>query len=251
MKVHIFQHVSFEGPGSIDLWLHARQAHVTTTRFYEHDPLPALDDVDLLIIMGGPMSVNDEAALPWLRDEKRFIAEAIRAGKAVLGICLGAQLIASALGARVYPGLQKKIGWFYIVARPQHVGGNGQNLFQLPETTRVFHWHGETFTLPDAATRLAGSAACALQAFQYGNRVIGLQCHLETTPADAEALLTHCREELAAAQGNLYVQTPEEIRAEPVETYRQMSALLHSLLDFITRLHHTSLSEGLGPRALN
>ena len=236
MKVHIFQHVSFEGPGSIDLWLHARQAHVTTTRFYEHDALPALNDVDLLIIMGGPMSVNDEAALPWLRDEKRFIAEAIAARKAVLGTCLGAQLIASALGARVYPGLQKEIGWFDIVARPPSAGGgNEKTLFQLPETTRAFHWHGETFTLPDGATRLAGSAACALQAFQYGSRVIGLQCHLETTPADTEALLTHCREELANAQGSAYVQTPEEIRAEPVETYRQMAALLTSLLDFITR----------------
>ncbi|MDO9316676.1 MAG: gamma-glutamyl-gamma-aminobutyrate hydrolase family protein [Gammaproteobacteria bacterium] len=238
MKAHIFQHVSFEGPGSIDLWLHARQAHVTTTRFYEHDALPALNDVDLLIIMGGPMSVNDEATLPWLHDEKRFIAEAIAASKAVFGVCLGAQLIASALGARVYPGLQKEIGWFDIVARPQQVAGNADNdqtLFQLPDTTRVFHWHGETFTLPDEATRLAGSAACALQAFQYGNRVIGLQCHLETTPADAEALLTHCREELAGAQGGVYVQTPAEIRAEPVETYRQMTALLTSLLDFITR----------------
>jgi GMP synthase-like glutamine amidotransferase len=170
-----------------------------------------------------------------LRDEKRFIAEAIAAGKAVLGCCLGAQLIASALGARVYPGLQKEIGWFDIVGRPQSVGVNEQTLFQLPETTRVFHWHGETFTLPEAATRLAGSAACALQAFQYGGRVIGLQCHLETTPADAEALLTHCREELAIAQGSAYVQTPEEIRAEPVETYRQMAALLTALLDFIMR----------------
>lgn len=235
MRAHIFQHVSFEGPGSIDLWLHTRQAHVTTTRFYEQDVLPALHDVDLFIIMGGPMSVNDEVALPWLLDEKRFIAEAIAAGKAVLGICLGAQLIASALGARVYPALQKEIGWFDIVARPQSVGGNEKELFRLPETTRVFHWHGETFTLPDGAIRLAGSAACALQAFQYGSRVVGLQCHLETTPADAEALLTHCREELATAQGGVYVQTPEEIRAEPVETYRHMSALLTSLLDFITR----------------
>lgn len=235
MKVHIFQHASFEGPGSIDLWLHARQAHVTTTRFYEHDALPTLHEIDLLIIMGGPMSVNDEAALPWLRDEKRFIAEAIAAGKAVLGICLGAQLLASALGARVYPALQKEIGWFDIVARPQGVAGNDQKLFQFPETTRVFHWHGETFTLPDGGFRLAGSAACALQAFQYGSRVIGLQCHLETTPADAEALLTHRREELAAALGNVYVQTPEEIRAEPVATYRQMGVLLTSLLDYITR----------------
>ncbi|MES3008537.1 MAG: type 1 glutamine amidotransferase [Pseudomonadota bacterium] len=236
MKAHIFQHVPFEGPGSIASWLEAKNAQVGLTRFYANDAIPALNEVDLLVIMGGPMSVNDEATLPWLRDEKRFIAEAIAAGKAVIGICLGSQLIASALGARVYPGLHKEIGWFDIVARPvvSH-GREDKRLFQLPESTRVFHWHGETFTLPEDATRLAGSAACALQVFQIGTRVLGLQCHLETTPDSADAILTHCREELEAAQSSPHVQSEQDIRAEPLSTYQHMNAVLDQMLDFITR----------------
>ena len=114
MRAHVLQHVSFEGLGSIAAWLSQRGAGTSSTRFFESDPLPALDDVDLLIILGGPMSVNDEEQLPWLREEKAFIARAVASGKAVLGICLGAQLIASALGSRVYPGSEKEIGWWRI-----------------------------------------------------------------------------------------------------------------------------------------
>jgi len=99
MDVHILQHVPFEGIGSIADWLSRRGATVTSTRFFETPQLPVLADIDLVIALGGPMSVNDEEQLPWLRSEKHFVAEAIAKGKAVLGICLGAQLIASALGA--------------------------------------------------------------------------------------------------------------------------------------------------------
>ncbi len=233
MKAHIFQHVPFEGPGSIQQWLEQRQAQINVTRFFEDDPLPALADMDLLVVMGGPMSVNDEATLPWLIAEKKFIAEAIAAGKAVVGICLGAQLIASALGSRVYPGLQKEIGWFDVISLS--VVENESRLFRLPETARVFHWHGETFAIPEGATRLAGSKACANQVFQIGARVIGLQCHLETTHASADAILTHCRDELDAAQGGQYVQTAQEIRAEPAATYEAMNQLMDNLLEFVTR----------------
>lgn len=233
MNAHIFQHVPFEGPGSIAGWLQAQGARTRYTHFHADPVLPALEEVDLLIVMGGPMSVNDDAALPWLADEKRFIAQAIAAGKAVVGLCLGAQLIAAALGSRIYPGLQKEIGWFDIVARP--VMDQEQHLLRLPETTRVFHWHGETFAMPEGATRLAGSSGCANQVFQAGRRVIGLQCHLETTPESARAIVEGCAEELAHAQGGRFVQDAASILAEPAQTYAQMNAVMDALLSFVTR----------------
>lgn len=233
MQAHIFQHVPFEGPGSIADWLQAQGATTHYTHFHVDPVLPSLAEVDLLVIMGGPMSVNDAAALPWLADEKRFIAEAIAAGKAVVGICLGAQLIAAALGSRIYPGLQKEIGWFDIVARP--VMDHEQHLLRLPETTRVFHWHGETFAIPEGATRLAGSSGCANQVFQYGKRVVGLQCHLETTPASARAIVQGCAEELEHAQGGRFVQDAASILNEPAATCDRMNAAMNAVLAFVTR----------------
>src|SRR5690554_3748130 len=177
MRAHYFQHVPFEGLGSIEEWLQAKQFHLTATRFYENTALPELQAVDFLIVMGGPMSVNDEVQHPWLTAEKQFIQQMILAGKPVLGICLGAQLIASAMGARVYPNPEKEIGWW-----PIYSVANGNNdVFRFPPVTSVFHWHGETFDLPDGAIRLAESAGCGNQAFQLGHTVVGMQFHLETT----------------------------------------------------------------------
>ena len=118
MRVHVLQHVPFEGLGSIGPWLQRRGAAISATRFFAGDQLPHLESLDMLVAMGGPMSVNDEATLPWLQEEKRLIADAIGRGTPVLGVCLGAQLIASALGARVFPNHVKEIGWFPVRARP-------------------------------------------------------------------------------------------------------------------------------------
>lgn len=103
MRAHYLQHVPFEGLGYIESWLRAKGYPVTGTRFFESTRLPSLDEFDILIVMGGPMSANDESTFPWLGQEKEFIRNAIEAGKSILGICLGAQLIASAMGARVFP----------------------------------------------------------------------------------------------------------------------------------------------------
>src|SRR5690606_3581623 len=116
MRAHYLQHVPFEGLGSIEPWLRARGFSVTATRFFEDPALPDPRGIDLLVVMGGPMSVNDDASLPWLVDEKRFVRAAIDANIPVLGICLGAQLIASAMGARVQPGREKELGWFPVQA---------------------------------------------------------------------------------------------------------------------------------------
>jgi GMP synthase-like glutamine amidotransferase len=227
MKVQVLQHVPFEGLGSIQQWLDARGAVTQWTRFYEAHRLPDLAEVDLIIALGGPMSVNDEVALPWLVEEKRFIANAIKAGKPVLGICLGAQLIANALGARVYPNQQKEIGWFEIACTSERSA-----FFRFPKTATVFHWHGETFDLPPGAVRLARSMVCENQAFQIGERVIGLQFHLETTPESADAIVTNCRDELLKAA---YVQSEATIRSAEGASYTRINVLMDEVLNYITR----------------
>lgn len=229
MRAHFFQHVPFEGLGSIGPWLASRGASVTGTRFFEESTLPPVKDVDLLIVMGGPMSANDESVYPWLKDEKCFINEAITRDKTVLGVCLGAQLIASAMGARVYPNSEKEIGWFPIhsVATP---GAKGA--FQFPKESVVFHWHGETFDLPSGATRLTRSQACENQAFQLGHNVIGLQFHLETTPQGATDLVAKCRHELIPAR---FVQSEEIILSAPAERYAAINALMDDVLSFLVR----------------
>jgi len=220
--------VPFEGIGNIEAWLHDRRAAISCTRLFEEVPsLPTPGDFDLLIAMGGPMSVNDEVQLPWLRDEKRLIAQAVASGKAVLGICLGAQLIASAFGARVFPNAQKEIGWFPVFAEETADG-----LFRFPPEFLAFHWHGETFELPAGAVRLAGSAACKNQAFQLGPRALGLQFHLETTPESADAIITHTRDHLAAGP---YIQSEANLRATPRQTYAAANALMSGVLDYLTR----------------
>lgn len=227
MRVRVFQHVPFEGLGSMAEWLAARAATVAHTRFFESHELPDAGSFDLLIVMGGPMGVNDAATLPWLVDEKRFIGDAVRAGTPVLGVCLGAQLIASALGARVYPGLHQEIGWFPVTACAHAAGA-----FAFPPTLDAFHWHGDTFELPPGAVQLARSAACAQQGFQYGARCIGLQCHLETTPESAATMIEHGRHELISAP---YVQDAATIRAAPAARYAAINVQMARVLDYLVR----------------
>ena len=227
MHVHVFQHVGFEGLGSIAQCLDARGMQTSHTRFFEDDPLPALDTVDMLIAMGGPMSVNDEAALPWLRAEKQFVRDAIARNIPVLGVCLGAQLIASALGARVFRNPAKEIGWF-----PIHRVSAPEPAFRFPPESLVFHWHGETFDLPEGAVRLASSAGCENQAFQLKDNVIGLQFHLETTAESALALVEQCRDELVPGP---YVQSEQELRAIPASSYQAANGLMIDVLAYLTR----------------
>ena len=230
MRAHYLQHVPFEGLGSIAPWLENAGYHVTCTRLFEQFDLPSLEHVDLLIAMGGPMSVNDEAEFPWLIQEKRYIHSAMEADKPVLGVCLGAQLIACAAGARVYPHGEKEIGWFPI----QGVATADADAFRFPPALPVFHWHGETFGLPTGSIRIARSECCENQAFQLGSSVIGMQFHLETTPDAAEALVMNCRHELVKAR---YVQSESEILFAPRENYRAANALMAEVLAYLAAGH--------------
>ncbi len=207
MKIHYFQHVPFEEIGYIEEWVGAHGLPLSATRFYEHDYLPSVDEMDWLIVLGGPMSVSDEQEFPWLAKEKRVIDQAIRKGKLVLGICLGAQLVANVLGARVYRNRIKEIGWFPIELT---ASGKRYQLFSfLPPQSTVFHWHGDTFDLPKGSIHMAKSEACQLQAFVYEEVVVGVQFHLETTAAILEILLRNCSNEISEGP---FIQSPQEMR---------------------------------------
>ena len=241
MRAHYLQHVPFEGLGCIESWLHRAGYEVTATRFYDSTELPEPADVDLVVAMGGPMSVNDEEQYPWLAAEKRFIGAAIELGRPVLGVCLGAQLIASACGAKVYPNKVKEIGWLPIQGVAPS-GANGRDgagdtgaeqpaTFRFPPFLEVFHWHGDTFDLPEGAVRLARSNAALNQAFQLGDSVIGMQFHLDTTPDGARALVDHCRAELVPS---MYVQAEQRILAAEPAKYGALNGWMDRVLTFIT-----------------
>lgn len=224
MRVHYLQHVPFEGLGSIHSWLESRSAEVTVTRCFEDVQFPNPSDIDWLIVMGGPMSANDEETHRWLVPEKRFIAETIASSRGVLGICLGAQLIASSLGAKVSANPEREVGWFPIEAAGSASRSAFASLFRVP--LEVFHWHGETFDLPAGATHLARSAGCEHQAFSIGHRVLALQFHLETTEDGARALIENCPGDLAPGR---WVRSESEILRR-AERFRRINRVMDTVL---------------------
>jgi GMP synthase (glutamine-hydrolysing) len=206
LNIHYLQHVPFEGLGSMEPYFLKKGHKLTATQLYKGQRLPALEKLDWLIVMGGPMSVYDENRYSWLKEEKEFIKRAIDKEKVVLGICLGAQLIANVLGAQVKKNHFKEIGWFNI----ERAKGVDKTILGkvFPGNIEVFHWHGDTFDIPERAILLASSEACHNQGFIIDNRVIGLQFHLETTLSSAKALIENCKNELT---GGKYIQTEAEI----------------------------------------
>lgn len=209
MRIHYFQHVPFEGLGNIEDWIISRGHSCSSTRFYNREPMPDLEDIDWLIVMGGPMGAYEEDIYPWLSAEKNFIAQSIHRGIKVLGICLGAQLIASALGAKVYPNRQKEIGWFPINLTED--GRISEHFRGISSGLTVFHWHGDTFDLPDRADHLAESVACRNQAFSYKNDVLALQFHLDLKKNNLEKLIQNCGSELTDAP---YIQSAGQMLAQ-------------------------------------
>lgn len=226
MNVHYLQHVPFEGLGTIENWVRSGGHSLGATHFYRGDSLPRIDAVDLLVVMGGPMNIHEEADYPWLAAEKRFIEQAVTAGRRVLGICLGAQLIADVLGAKVYANADKEIGWF-----PIEKTQSAPELFSaFPQRIEVFHWHGDTFDIPAGAVHAARSAGCANQAFVYDERVAGLQFHLETTPDGVRQLIAHGTGDLVEGR---YIQTARGMLAD-TGRFDVVNHLMRGLLDRLT-----------------
>ena len=222
LRIHYLQHVAYENLGCIENWAIEKGHSITSTRFFENDTLPHSDAFDWLIILGGPMSVNDTDAFDWIEKEKIFICEAIKADKTIIGICLGSQLIASAFGSKVYPNNEKEIGWF-----PIFKIGEENLLFSDRDFYNVFHWHGETFDLPKEAKLLASSEACYNQAFLIGDKILGLQFHLEVTADSLSKMATFGKNEIT--DGN-YIQSEEIILKNQhhiAENNNKMFALLN------------------------
>lgn len=209
MTIHYLQHVPFEGLGYIESWAKESSCSVSSTQLYIDATFPNMNDFDWLIIMGGPMSVNETDIYPWLVKEKAFVREAILNDKVVLGICLGAQIIASVLGAKVYKAREKEIGWYPIFRDIKSLDSGFAKL--LPDMVDVFHWHGETFDLPDRCILLARSKMCENQAFIYHEKVIGLQFHLESTFESIKELIDHSKHEMVEAP---HIQSAETMLSD-------------------------------------
>jgi GMP synthase-like glutamine amidotransferase len=206
VRIVCLQHVLFEKPGLIRAWANTKGYPLHVIYPFKGDQFPGINEFDLLVILGGSMSVHDETQLPWLKKEKEFIRQAIREEKKILGICLGAQLLAEALGATVSENRFTEIGFF-----PITLTGELQNILvsSYPnKNSTVFHWHGETFNLPPGATRLAYSEACRNQAFICGNRFLGLQFHPEITKEILEDMVGQDGHELLNGK---YIQRAEQI----------------------------------------
>ncbi|MDA7915788.1 type 1 glutamine amidotransferase [Verrucomicrobia bacterium] len=228
--MHYLQHIPFEGLGSIHDWAVEKGMSLSSTKLFSGEPLPhSLDGIDLLIIMGGWMSVHDEEEYPWLVDEKHFVRKAIDAGIPVLGVCLGAQLLAEVLGARVTVGEHKEIGWGDVTLGPDCPAPLRA---ALPQSFSGFHWHGEIFNLPDDAQRIGYSETCANQGFLWNNQVLALQFHLETTPELAASLVKECSSDLAPGE---YVQSEKDILAHAA-LFSELNQHMHRLLDAFLEL---------------
>jgi GMP synthase-like glutamine amidotransferase len=215
MRIHILQHEVFEEPGYILEWARAGGHEVNFTRFY--------------MLMGGPMGIYDENLYPWLIDEKKFIDQAIALQKKIVGVCLGSQLLANALGARVYRNPWKEIGFFEVMQTgiPHPVIDN------IPNRFVAFHWHGDTFDLPAECSLLYSSEACKNQMFIWKNQLLGLQFHLEVTPSLLNLFLDHADNELQ--EKSPFIQPATEMQQKSYLLH-ETNSILGKILDNFVKL---------------
>lgn len=229
MHIHFIQHVAFESPGYILEWAQDKGFSTSFTRLYESAEFPPVESINWLVVMGGPMSVHEDDKYSWLAAEKAYIRSAIDAGKKVLGICLGSQLIAGVLGAAVYKNDQKEIGWWPV----QTIDTQHPLTKDYPESFPVFHWHGDTFDLPPGAIHLFRSEGCKNQGFLAGNNVLGLQFHMEVNEQLVAQMMQHGKAELVDAP---FIQDEASIFLNTLSTAISTRALLGQLLDVFKTL---------------
>ncbi|HQT90529.1 MAG TPA: type 1 glutamine amidotransferase, partial [Candidatus Kryptobacter bacterium] len=208
-------------------WARSKNVTLTSTKLFAKEKFPDPDEFDCLVVMGGPMGVHDEKEFPWMKEEKSFIENSIASQKRILGICLGAQLVADVLGSKVTRNAPKEIGWYPVATTPENSTLRSTGF--LPDKFTAFHWHGDTFSLPPGAVRIAASERCENQGFVYGDRVIGLQFHLEVTGTSLAGLVESGRSELVADRfvqdERTILATREFIRPNNIRMARIMNNL--------------------------
>ena len=231
-EILILQHADWELPGTYAEFLAERGLRGRAVRPYRGEELPPVRDVRAVLAMGGPMSVNDEIGWPWLGREKLFIEAVVAAGVPYLGTCLGAQLLACAVGACVYVGPQPEYGIHPVTTTP---AAAGDPVFAgLPDVMDVFQWHGDTFDLPIGAVSLAGSPEYPNQVFRIGRRAYGLQFHLEVSGVLLATWLAvpECRDEARRHLGHdAEEQLGKEVFAAEATLRRSARHVLHRWLD--------------------
>lgn len=229
MRIHLLEHDPWDfSRTNITAWARKRGYAVRSTNVFAHEPLPSPEEFDWLMVMGGSQHAWEEDKNPWLAGEKRFIAEVLARRKILLGICFGAQLLAEALGARVFPNGQKEIGWYEVSLTGE---GEASFLFRdVPASFVSFHWHDDHFSLPDGCTRLAASGPTPNQAFVCGGApVVGVQFHPEYT---REMVLDFARTFGEEWTPGPFVAGKEAIQARTEEvpnTYWLMERLLDNM----------------------
>ena len=226
-RVHWLQHVPFEGLGVISQWLQKNDMTVTQTKMFQMESLPEIAKFDWLIVMGGAMGVNETSKYPWLLQEFGFVDRAIRAGKTVIGICLGAQIVATVLGAKVTKNQELEVGFFPI--EWQEKARQHPFFAMMPQPHTVLHWHGDTFDIPQGALHLASSEACQNQGFLLDDKILGLQFHLELFVPEVHAMISNNPADL---QPGRFIQPQEQILAN-ISQLKTNNELLFNMLDQI------------------